>query len=488
MNTQRDNEEHLVISEVRALQYILQYPEHRHEFRPTMFTHKTACTLFECVDELHREGATIDMSSVAQRANKKDSRLGLKMVQDLLYPKTSPIFVEADRALLVNDLEAAETRARVMDELTELSEFIDAPTDLGEAFFNEMSSRIVKLQTEAAKRGHSKLVTLAGALDDYDEELERRMKGQLEPSGDLLLDKALVRKTAGGQIITIVGATGSAKSAYTLNLFNGLINIEEPTILVTLEMDTTSTLDRLAAIRLGINLEDLYKPEKLTPIRTRLKKETEAVRGSIGEIVDDPSLSLADLGALAAEYRTKHDIPQDKRIVMFVDLLTQVRDFATGPKGYSMAGSYEVAVNATNVLAKVHNLCIVATVQYNREVDSFRIDSFEDLQATRPHTINAIKNSHAIAERSRVVLSTWRPKYYADRYLPDAPETETMDDIMEVTVLKQSQGSVGARLNYLFEGSMTKLTPTAEGALPSFEESDDELDEVDQDVLRSVHF
>lgn len=126
--------------------------------------------------------------------------------------------------------------------------------------------------------------------------------------------------------------------------------------------------------------------------------------------------------------------------------------------GKSVANSYEEAMNILNALAKSENVHIMGVVQFNRNADSYKISTLEDLDIMRP-SLNDIKNSHAIAERSRVVLSAFRKKYYADRYLTHIPEAAELADIMEIQVLKNSSGMVGTLLKYMFEGTFFRLTP-----------------------------
>ncbi|MCA1800559.1 MAG: hypothetical protein LC650_04630, partial [Actinobacteria bacterium] len=152
------------------------------------------------------------------------------------------------------------------------------------------------------------------------------------------------------------------------------------------------------------------------------------------------------------------------RIVVAIDLVTQVKDFASGQRGYSMANNYEIASNLQNAIAKTHNVCFLNTVQFNRDADSVDLQEIADLKKTRP-SLNNIKNGHAIAERSRVVLSTWRPYYYATRYLTHLDEVAMMEDVMYVQVLKQSQGDVGMDLPYKFNGACGEILPTYDESL-----------------------
>jgi hypothetical protein len=73
--------------------------------------------------------------------------------------------------------------------------------------------------------------------------------------------------------------------------------------------------------------------------------------------------------------------------------------------------------------------------------------------------LNHVKNSHALGERSRVDLSAFRAKYYAERYLQAIPEIDEMEDVLSVQILKQSQGKVGTMMDYAFEGEIFRCFP-----------------------------
>jgi hypothetical protein len=57
------------------------------------------------------------------------------------------------------------------------------------------------------------------------------------------------------------------------------------------------------------------------------------------------------------------------------------------------------------------------------------------------------------------VLSVFREKYYATRFFPDDEDVAGLDDIVEIQVLKQSNGGVGRKLNYLHVEGQFLLLP-----------------------------
>jgi len=129
--------------------------------------------------------------------------------------------------------------------------------------------------------------------------------------------------------------------------------------------------------------------------------------------------------------------------------------------GGSVANAMERGMNELNALAKEQNIHIIAVVQFNREAENVKVHTIEDLDLLRP-TLANIKNSASLGERSRVVLSLFRKKFYSDRYLSHIPEAATIVDTAEITILKNSSGPVGKTFLYLFEGEVFTMTPFVE--------------------------
>ncbi len=59
------------------------------------------------------------------------------------------------------------------------------------------------------------------------------------------------------------------------------------------------------------------------------------------------------------------------------------------------------------------------------------------------------------------LFSLFRKKYFADMYLPDDPETQIMQDTVELQLLKQNNGEC-KREYELFDGETFSMTPIEE--------------------------
>lgn len=166
-------------------------------------------------------------------------------------------------------------------------------------------------------------------------------------------------------------------------------------------------------------------------------------------LVDDPTLKVDDLEALCREAMKKMNTDY---MVCFVDLLTMLSDF--GEKVIDM----ERSMNKLSGIAKKLGIHFVFLVQANRTVDSQSIQTIEQLDKLRPKSLHGIKNTAAIGERSRIVLSVFREKHYAQELFPNDPQVEFMDDIMTITIIKQSSGITGRAVKYLYEPEIYRIS------------------------------
>jgi hypothetical protein len=78
----------------------------------------------------------------------------------------------------------------------------------------------------------------------------------------------------------------------------------------------------------------------------------------------------------------------------------------------------------------------------------------------------SIKNSGAIAERSRQVLAVYREHYYAAKFFPEDPLVMEESDILDVQILKCSNGAVGTKVKYLYNGDFFRIYPVPEDFIP----------------------
>jgi hypothetical protein len=128
--------------------------------------------------------------------------------------------------------------------------------------------------------------------------------------------------------------------------------------------------------------------------------------------------------------------------------------------------AYEQAMNNLHQMTKRTRAHLVLVAQATQKsLESKRPITIEGLRIFRP-TLADIKNSGAIAERSRQVLAVYRDHYYAAKFFPDDHLVSEEDDLLEVSLLKCSNSEVGRRLMYLHDGGLFRLYPIPEGYVP----------------------
>lgn len=463
---------YVIVAEYRFLKALIDYPDYFNDSRvyESLFIHEPAKALFRSVKKLHEKGTRVTNASLFQTGNEEDYGVTQGVVNAVME-------IEENVEKIDDILEILNKANQKRETIQTLEKMIDtAVAQRNEIIPQELTALLFELETvlEKSSRQQNKLQSFDSWFEKYEEDFDERLKGKRHPFSDPLLDGALTKGAYPGSVTMLAGATGMGKSAYALNLINGFVNAQTPTMYVSLEMSGIDTMDRFMSMRREIPTSSLYEPgDAAGYIKQCIKEEkAELSKNKSFFFVEDPDIDLAELLAMIKEFkqRTKEDY-----LILVVDLITQLGDFMSTSSGMSLANSIEKAMNLLNAIAKKENIHIIGVAQFNREADSARVHSIEDLEHLRP-TLNHLKNSHALGERPRQVLSVFRRKYYADRYLPESEEIEYMKDIMEVTVLKQSNGNVGQRLTYMFDGEIFKCTPYFEEKTPEEDEEKKELD------------
>lgn len=301
----------------------------------------------------------------------------------------------------------------------------------------------------------SRIMSLDQAGRVYEQRLRDRAALMRFRVSDAHLNRCLVAGLPPKQMTVAFGATGVGKSAFALHLADRDINKRNPAAYVSLEMDLISTFDRLAARRLGIPLHMLMPGPDTGQVEPFVLDAVSAEMERLRRVesfffIEDDSLCISDIEQIAKEVkrRTKTDY-----LVLYLDLMTMLREFSGED-----ANEYERGMNLLHEMVRRQGVHAVNVVQANRKADDVRITSIDQLEMLRPRR-NTIKNSQAILERCRNQLSVFRPRYYAEQLFHEDPALADMPDTMEVQVLKQTMGPVGAIIKYLYRGELFQLIP-----------------------------
>ena len=442
-----------ITAEYRLLNSLIKRPEFRDDARITedLLTDETAKSLLEAIRKLNDRNIEITPASLYQAGTEIDYNVTRQIV-DAIFD------IDENGASNLNDiipvLETSKKKRLIASQIELAKQSLQTPgnidTESLRSFIYEAENLLNKEEID------SPIIDINQWIDLYLEELDQRKLGIKYSYGDVFLDEFLYKGAAPKHITTLAGSTGSGKSFFTLNIINNLIERNAPCIYLSLEMGDIDTFDRLVSLRCGIESADLYNSEYVDSIKEAVERERDILSQNTNfYFCQDPDIDMTKLRSIIREFkqRTKNDYA-----FVAIDLLTMMREFSTTTG--STAQSIEVAMNKLSTIAKTENVHIFGVVQFGRNADSNKIHSIEELGNLRP-SLNDIKNSNAIAERSRVVLGLFHPKQYVDKYLVplNAPGCENFEDTLELQILKNSHGGVGKIFKYMLISEQFKILP-----------------------------
>jgi replicative DNA helicase len=449
------NTNNLIVAEQTLLRYIVEDPAHIGELKEEFFISSTAKTLFIAINTLQENGAQLNARNIAAEANTSEERINSFLQQ--------PLPTEGDFSYWLQKLTVERAKSTIQD--TVLNNLLPAASAKEGSEFDidktEHLMRIVQDQIEIAQGRKNILYSGADLLDTYEGVIKERANGmKYHDTGCHHLNSILMEGFAPGWITTIFGASGVGKSSYALYLINRQINKQIPSLYMSLEMDVVATMDRLIAQRNRIPIKELvprhssdeeeneYAAEDIEQILVDERRRLGQSRNFF--FIEEPDLNISDV-----EYYINNVQRQIKGryLVVTIDLLTMLKEFG----GDDKASRYEDAMNKLHAMAKRTGVHIVGVVQSRRQAEKTKADNWEDLEKLRPQ-IQEIKNSGAIQERSRTIISTFRKMYYAQQLLPTDPETITNNDILEVQILKQNMGGM-QKVNYVFNAPSATIVP-----------------------------
>lgn len=303
------------------------------------------------------------------------------------------------------------------------------------------------------------VMTTSQWVDQYKPVFEERKYGKRYRFYNQILDELIPDGPAPGNCGIIAASTGMGKSAYALNLLNDFFVNKVPSMYLSLEMGSITTMDRFLSLRTKIPYKDIVEPpeEDFEMTKKAVYEELDNIeRNKLFKISEKPSFTLKEIEREVKLFRsTLPDELKDKLIVI-IDLLSMVDDFTSVKGGLNLAAAIEFAMNKLNAIAKRYQCFFIGTLQLNRSVESEKVTSVESIDKLKPSRA-AIKNGNGFLERSRWLITLFRKKYFADAYLSEE-EAATVDDDIEISLLKQNNGQVGHRVAH-YNGDNFTITP-----------------------------
>jgi replicative DNA helicase len=441
------------INEKQCLNYILSNPDSISELTRNFFLTGEGYDLYEACIELFRKNIPFTDENVLIEGNRRNSKIDKDLLNEIHETPVDDMSWTHHKAVLKEDY------AKDRIEQVILKDALKEVSIKGRLNVEKMQELLDDLQTNLSISigDDAVLRTLNDMFTAYEHTLARRIAGQeFFTTGCSFLDRILIVGFAPGEITTIFGSTGVGKTTYKLYLVNRLINRNIPCFDINLEMSETANMDRFMAMRLRTPLRDFMprspNEREESNILDMVRIERQKLQSSKMYIsLDDPVLNCIKLEKLVEQVKKRLHTDY---LIVFIDLATMMKEFSgEDPRGY------ERGMDGLNRMAKRLRIHFVLLVQANQKsLEAHRPATLNGLSIFRPSLAN-IKNSGGIAERSRTVLSVFREKYYATRFFPDDEDVANLDDIVEIQILKQSNGSVGRKLNYLHVEGQFLLLP-----------------------------
>ena len=455
-----------IIAEYRLLNALVRNPKYLDDSRvsESTFINETAKSFYEAIQSLHSQNIAITQPSLYQAAYNIDITATEQEVKRIFELDSEGAGSLDD---IIHVLDITKAKQSLLYKLKGLEKNLQNPGDPDVSALNES---LFNMEQDVSKIGKSssKLLSYQEWTDRYIQDLEERKRGRRYSFGDLHLDKYMFKGAAPGCITIITAQTNMGKSTYVLSLIDGCIENNIPSMYISLEMGTIDTMDRLVASRLGIENKELYNPENMEGIIEQVQEEAQnlSTRKNF-YFCEATGVDIPKLKSLIREFKqkTKRDY-----CIVAIDLLSGMKGFMSATGGASTANAIEVNMNRLEELAKEENVHIIGVVQLNRSSDNYKISHVEQINSLRPG-LGDVKNSGAYAEKATTLLALFRPKYYADRYCKEDPATATLQDVLEVQVLKDRNAQAGEIFKYMFDGKYFRLLPLMEDEDPGDVES-----------------
>jgi replicative DNA helicase len=436
---------------------ILTYPAHVNEIEEKYFISPAAKAIFRAVKTLLEEGLELSNRNLVIEVSKTEENVREDQIQNIRLVEVEENSFEYTYKLL----RTAKAQVNIQEELT--------GNLLKESAKKEMDVERIKefrdLLTENIEEIEGKdkvLLDTATWLDIYEADMQKRRNGlSFYSTGDSALDKLLTTGFEPGYFNILAGHSGIGKSSFALMLNNKQINRQIPSLRISNEMTAISDMDRLIAQRNRLPIR-LFYPHRGNDegipdyVFQTIKQEREKLgKAKFFRYAYVPNLSLDDVELLIKKAKIEMGVDS---LNVTIDLLTKVTDF----NGDNKASRYEDGVNKLDTIAKTTNSSILGIIQLRRPNEKMVVKDEEDLERFRPQA-QEIKNSGALEERSRIVMTIFRKRFWAEKYFKDDPILEIIENIAEIDILKQNLGNIGTQAKYLFDGECASFSTYIEG-------------------------
>ena len=268
------------------------------------------------------------------------------------------------------------------------------------------------------------------------------------PSGLISLD-ILTGGWQGNQLVVIAGRPAMGKTALLLHFATHASIAKAHVCIYSLEMGTTSLLDRMIHRNTEID-EYVYKKGCMTDLQMQEVEQSIGKLQQLDIYIDDkPSCNIRYIRTNA-----KMQHKQGKCDMIIIDYL-QIMDVLEA--GRHREQEVSNTTRGLKKLAKELNIPIIALAQLGRGVES-RPDKIPML--------SDLRESGAIEQDADIVAFIYRPKVYGIDTVTYGAETIDTTGYGEIIIAKQRDGGIG-KVQFSHNPSLTKITEYKQSFMPS---------------------
>jgi replicative DNA helicase len=429
------------------------------EVKEEIFSSQATRNVYRALVYLRQNNITNSRDALMQEYGKIDLDASSAVIDIITEKQLQEIDDIKD---IIFQLLDAKKRRKTISELKAAIKKIEDVTHLNEENLIDIKDHIGNAELELIldKSSTKRVMNFEEWTDEYNKELNLRRKGKQYYFYNFMFDELVPDGPRPGEIGIIASASGSGKSTICLALINSLIDVKVPCMYFSLEMSSIATMDRLLSKRLEIKYHELVSPKdagQFEDICAMIEHEKQnLLENKLFRFSEDASMNLLELRKHIQKFQAEIN---QRYCIVALDLLSMITDFTKFTDGLNFAQGIEVAMNKLSAIAKELGIHIIGVLQFNRaaETEGKLITDAEDLNKFRPNRAQ-IKNANAFLERSRYVLSSFRPKMYAELYM-DPIIVDGMIDKIEISVVKINNARIGKTVSGLFNGEYFDISP-----------------------------
>lgn len=447
------------IAELRLLRNLWANPNllDSQEYSDDLFCSVFCKTISKAIDTLTKNGTPLTTDALYMESARNDSSITRDLVKSITESTAESGEYITDIVKVLKDYKrttsALDHLDHIKDVLSKNNVLTPEITQELRENFDAAEEQVLRNDEDSVKR----VMDLKEWGDQWQEDFKLRTNGKRYYFSEPVLDELVVDGPAPGTGGLLVAQSGMGKSTMVLKLVNGFINAGIPCMFFSLEMGSIATYDRLLANRLQIPYTEIVNPpdaETYQAIYDQVQQERQFLdNNKLFRFCEDANVSISELKKAIIKFQEQ--IGQ-KYCIVVLDLITMIQDFVTTKSGLGMPQTIELAINKMNALSKELGIHYIGTAQLNRAGESTAVTDPEDVLRFRPSR-HQVKNSSALLERCRYVVSLFRKKYYLEQYFGDDEEIMDCEDIVELQILKQNNGKTPRRCE-LFDGSTFSMT------------------------------